>query len=73
MASDISIQPTQTFCAGLVVLLLKKKGTIRFGVDHSKLNAVTKPCSYSISHTGECIDSLGSKNHLLTLDASSSL
>jgi len=51
--------------------LKKKDGTIRFGIDFRKLNAVTTKDSYSLSQIDDIFDQLSGNSWYSTLDLKS--
>lgn len=62
-------EPAVTVWASSVVFLPKKNGSLRFRVDHRRLNAVTGSDSYPFHWMDECTDLLGKPKKLSTLDA----
>jgi len=62
------IEPTSSELGFPVVLVPKKDGTLRFGVDYRLLDVVTKKDSYPLPRMDECIDSLIEATIFSTLD-----
>ena len=47
MREQVVVQPSSSLCASPVVLVPKKDGDLRFGVDYRRLNAVTHKDYYT--------------------------
>ena len=54
-----------------MVLVSKKDGSLRFCVDHCKLNAVTKMDAYPLPRVEDALDTLSRARHFMTLDLAS--
>lgn len=67
-AMDVT-EPAQKELAPTIVFVPKENGTLSFGVDYWKLNAVTIWGSYRVPRMDECFDSLGDATIFSTLDA----
>lgn len=53
------IEPADIERASSIVFVLKKDGSLKFGVNYCKLNMLTVRDAYPLPRTNECIDSLG--------------
>lgn len=71
MLTDKVGDSATTEWASSVVFAPKKDGSLRFCVDHRRLNVMTVRDSYPIPKIDECIDSLGTAAIFSTLDANS--
>ena len=65
------IEPAQSEWASPVVIAPKKDGSLRFCVDHRKLNDLTVKDSYPLRRMDECLNTLGNAKVFTTLDANS--
>jgi hypothetical protein len=57
-AQDV-IEPATCEWASPIVLVPKPDGSLRFCVDHRRLNAIMVPDAYPLPRMDECIESLG--------------
>jgi Reverse transcriptase (RNA-dependent DNA polymerase) len=65
------IEPAASEWASPIVLIPKPDGSLRFCVDHRKLNSITIRDQYALPRLDDCIDSLGEARVFSTLDANS--
>lgn len=65
------LEPTQSEWALIVILALKKDGSLRLCIEYRKLNALTGKEAYQIPRTGECLKSLGRARIFSSLEANS--
>jgi Reverse transcriptase (RNA-dependent DNA polymerase) len=70
LAEDI-IEPATSEWSSPVVLVPRRDGGMRFGVDYCKLNNLTERDVYPLRRLDECIDSLGDAVVFSTMDANS--
>ena len=54
-----------------VVIVQKRDGTHRFGVDYRGLNAVTKPDAFLLPQISDILNQLGGVQYFSTLDLAS--
>ena len=66
------IQLSNSSGSSPVVLMRKKDGSLRFCIDHSKLNSVTKVDSFPLPHIDDLLDELGKSVYFSMLDLASS-
>jgi hypothetical protein len=65
------IEPSNSPWTSPIVLCKKKDNTVRFCVDYSKLNHVTRKDPYPLPRIDESLDSLGGANFLCRMDLAS--
>ena len=65
------IEPSSSPYGANVVLAKKKDGKLRFCVDYTSLNAVTKYVNYPLPKMSDILDSLGGAQYFSTLDCES--
>lgn len=63
------IEPAQSEWEALIVLALKRDGTLQLCMDYCKLDTVTILGSFLILHMDECIDCSGDATIFLTMHA----
>lgn len=62
-------KPAQSKWSSIIKLVPKMDGSIRFCVNHRRLNATTVPDNYSRSRMDDCIDSLRKDKKFTALEA----
>ena len=62
------VKPSASPWSSPIVLVHKKYGTIRFCIDHRRLNAITKKDVYPLSRVDDILDILGGCKYFSTLD-----
>ena len=70
MQSNGVIQPYTSPWSSPIVLVQKKDGTLRFGINYWGLNAVTKADTFPWPHIDDLLDQLGKSCYFSTLDLS---
>ena len=68
MLADGTISRSQGSWASPVVMIKKPDGSMRFCVDYSRLNAVTKPDSYPLPRQDVCLEGLSGSTWFSSLD-----
>ena len=68
MLKEDLIEPSDIPWTASVVLVKKKDGSVRFCVDHRKLNERTKKDAYPLPHIGDSLDALSGSCWFSTLD-----
>jgi hypothetical protein len=71
MLAEQVTEPATCEWASPIVLVPKPDDSLRFCVDHRRLNAITVPDTYPLPRMDECIDSLGDAVVFTTLDCNS--
>ena len=62
------IQPSDSPWASPVVLVPKKDGSLRFGIDYRRVNAVTRKDAYPLLRVDDTLDTLAGSKWFSTLD-----
>ncbi|GFU12359.1 retrovirus-related Pol polyprotein from transposon 17.6 [Trichonephila clavipes] len=71
MKNNDVIEPSSSPWASPIVLVRKKDGSTRFGVDYRRLNDVTKKDSYLLPRIDDTLDTLAGNTWFSTLDLKS--
>lgn len=68
MQANGVIQPSESLWAGLIVLVKKKDGSLRFCINYRDLNSVTKSDKFPLPRIDDLLDQLGQSQSFSTLD-----
>ena len=71
MTEQVVVQPSSSLCASPVVLVPKKDGDLRFGVEYRRLNAVTHKDMYPLPWIEDILSALGEAKLFSTVDFAS--
>ena len=71
MLDDGVITTSKSPWFSFIVLVKKKGGSVRFGVDYRALNSCTKKCSYPLPRIDDSLDQLSGCGYFSTLDLKS--